>query len=169
MSCLNTCLGLYWVFYTYIYDNSYLGRPPLSSISFLQIANLHITRFTIQSVSAASLVSARILAKTMILSTLRDLWPRQRLFPSITWPDSMRKIGRPADAVPSDRTQFPNWTLTLDLSLKNCLHHPGSPPPHPCVQIEDAPRRSAPILGVRSVFPRLTPRCLLLDRTEEMS
>ena len=66
-----------------------------------------------------------------------------RFSPSIIWPDSMRNLGRPADVISSDRTQLPNWTLMLDLSLKNSFPHLGSPPPHPCVQIEDAPRRLA--------------------------
>ena len=33
--------------------------------------------------------------------------------------------------------------MTFDLPFKTRLPHPASPPPHPRVQIEDAPRRSA--------------------------
>ena len=47
--------------------------------------------------------------------------------------------------------------MTLNFPFKSCFPHPASPPLHPCAQIEDAPRRSAPILGLRSSSSRLTP------------
>ena len=149
-----TILG---IFYTYIWGISYLGLPPYSLFC---ICRLQIFTFSDSQQSfLCSIPSFRpypsqdddFIDITRLMATTKTL-------PTITWPDSMRKLGRPADVVPSDRTQFPNWTLTLDLSLKNCLHHPGSPPPHPCVQIEDALRRSDSTLGLRSVSLRLTPR-----------
>ena len=48
------------------------------------------------------------------------------------------------------RTQYLNWTVMLNFPFNNRFPHPALPPLHPCAQIEDALRRSASILGLRS-------------------